>query len=407
MIIYNREIMKIIKYIACLLLAAGVFAACTKEDDYKKFTEGGEITYPARADSIIVQPGNKRIQLRVVLGSDPSISKVKVYWNNRADSTEMAVTRSTPSDTVNVLISGLSEGVYNFEVYTFNQKNDISVVKNATGSVYGDSFASTLTNRAIREITQAENGNAVISWMAALAGERSIEMTYKDLNGHDKTVFVPGGEMVTEIADYQDKTALSYRSVFVPDSNAYDEYKMDFETVTLPVFERQFPKAGFAELILPTDVLEGGFGWLMPALWNGTYEGNGFATQPGKPLPVWFTFDMGISYKINRFVFWMPSDRIFNLEAVRSFEIWGSNDPAPDGSWDSWTLLRICEVLKPSGAPLGTNTDADVAAAAAGQEFIMPPGVPKTRYIRIKVLSNWGNGAFQALGEFSFYSKER
>jgi len=401
--------MKEIKYIICFLAIVGMFAlSCTKEDAYKKFTAGGEITYPARVDSIIVQGGNKRIRLRVVLGSDPSIAKLKAYWNNRADSIIVPVVRSgTGKDTVNIVVENLNEGVYNFDVYTFNDKNDISVVKHGTGSAFGEGYASTISNRVIQSLVLAANGSTQINWMSPLAGEKFIELKYKDSKGADKIVNVPGGQLVTEILDYQDAGVLAYKSVYTPDSNAFDTFSKDYSTAKLPVYERQVPKAGFSEKILPTDVLEGGFGWLMPSLWNNTYTGNGFATEPGKPLPVWFTFDMGVAAKINRFLFWMPSDRIFRLESVKKFEIWGSNEPAADGSWASWTLLRTCESIKPSGSPLNTNTAEDVAAAAAGQEFVMPDSTPKVRYIRIKVLSNWGNGSFQAIGEFTFFSKER
>lgn len=404
---FNRKKMKMIKYTAFLLLAGLFVLSCTKEDDYKKFTEGGEVVYPARVDSVIVRPGNKRLQLRLALGSDPSVNKVKVYWGNRQDSVVVNVVRQSANDTVNVLISNLNEGVYNFEVYTFNAKNNISVVKNATGSVFGDDYASTLSNRLINSLTKNAQGAVVINWGTPLAGEKRIELKYRDFSGVEKTVNIPGGQMVTQIADYQDEATLSYRSVFAPDNNAYDTFTQEFSTVKLPAFDRELNKADFKVVILPTDVLEGGFGWLMPFIWNGTYTGNGFATQPNKPLPVWFTFDLGTSADINRFLFWMPSDRIFAKEAVKSFEIWGSNDPATDGSWASWTLLRTCLSVKPSGSAVGTNTAADVAAAAAGQDFVMPNGTPKVRYIRIKVLSNWGNGPFQAIGEFTFFTKAR
>lgn len=399
--------MKPIKYFICLLAAGLFMLACTKQDDFKKFTEDGEIVYPARIDSIIVQPGNKRLQLRLVLASDPSVSKAKVYWGNRQDSLVLNVNHTTGNDTLNVLISDLTEGVYNFEIYTYDAKGNVSVVRNATGAVYGDDYASTLSNRVVKSLVKAPNGSVVITWNAPLPGEKTIELKYRDFNGIDKIVNLPSGQLVTEISDYQDETTLSYRTIFAPDSNAYDTYVMPYIEKKLPVFERQFLKAGFNELILPTDVLEGGFSWFMRFLWNDTYTGSGFATKPNTPLPVWFTFDMGVSYKINRFIFWMPSDRIFAKEAVKSFEIWGSNNPNSDGSWDSWTYLRTCESIKPSGQPVGTNSAADVAAAAAGQEFVMPDGLPKTRYIRIKVLSNWGNGPFQAIGELTFYSKDR
>lgn len=400
--------MKTIKYFTSIFFAATCLfiISCTKEDDYKKYTVGGEITYPARIDSVIVQSGDQRVRLRLALGSDPSITKVKVFWNNRADSAESTVARTQAVDTVDMIIENLNEGVYNFDVYTYNSKNNISVVKHGSGNVYGENYASTLSNRTIQSLTQGADGDVLVNWFSPLSGEKEIELKYKNSKGEDVTQKVPGDAMSTEIVDYKDKTVLSWRSVFLPDSNAFDTFTLDYSTVELPEYERQLSKSGFSEKILPTDVLEGGFGWLMPFLWNDTYTGNGFATQPDKPLPVSFTFDTGVSNRINKFKYWMPQDRIFKLEAVKSFEIWGSNNPAADGSWASWTLLRTCESIKPSGSPVGTNTDEDVAAAAEGQEFIMPDGTPKTRFIRIKVLSNWGNGSFQALGEFTFYTKE-
>ncbi len=44
----------------------------------------------------------------------------------------------------------------------------------------------------------------------------------------DKTVNLPAGQLVTEISDYQDETTLSYRTIFAPDSNAYDTYVMPY-----------------------------------------------------------------------------------------------------------------------------------------------------------------------------------
>lgn len=403
--------MKMNKYLACLfIVAAGLcVASCTKEDDFKKFIAGGEVTYPARVYSVIVRPGNKRVQLRLVLGSDPSITRIKAYWNSRADSMEMPITRTGDyaKDTINMLISNLNEGVYNFEVYTFNANNNISIVARATGSVYGDNYASAIANRVVKSISQDVAGNVVITWRSPQLGEKFIELKYKDSNGAEKIINTPEGAMSTQIADYQGETVLSYRSVFLPDSNAYDTFSKDYVNITLPAYGRQLAKTGFTEKILPTDVKEGGFDWLMPALWNGVYTGSGFATERNKPLPVWFTFDTGTLTKLSKVRFWMPQDRIYERQAVKSFEIWGSDNPAADGSWASWTLLRTCEVLKPSGSPVGTNTTADVVAAEAGHDFVFPATVPRTRYIRIKVLSNWGNLDFQTMGEFTFFTKER
>jgi hypothetical protein len=408
--------MKVIKFSKILFLVIAVLSvliSCTKEDAYKKFQEGGEIIYAGTLDTVIAQSGKNRINLQMDLGNDASVTKVKVYWNDGRDSSQVAVPRPVSSDIVNLLISNLSPGTYNFKVYTYDKQNNSSVVRNVSGIAYGGDYEASLVNRRIRSaVPSAQVDSLVLTWNEANPGLVKTDLTYARKNGAVVTLTVASTESVTRLTDdYLPGSTLSYRSTYRFNENAFDSYTVtDASTLTLealPPFERQLPKSAFKELILPTDVLEGGFGWLMPALWNGVYTGNGFATQPGKPLPVWFTFDTGVSTKINRFIYHMPQDRIFRLEAVKSFEIWGSDNPAPDGSYTNWTLLNTCTSIKPSGSPVGTNTAADIAAAAAGQEFVMPQGNPSTRYIRIKVLSNWGNGSFQAMGEFTFFTRDR
>src|SRR5436190_1993611 len=112
--------MEKIKYLIYpFLIVAGLSViSCTKENDYMKFAKDGERTYPGKPTTVIAQAGNKRIRLRVVLGPDPLVTKIKTYWNNRADSLETPVER-TNGDTVNVVIDKhLNEGVNNFEMFT-------------------------------------------------------------------------------------------------------------------------------------------------------------------------------------------------------------------------------------------------------------------------------------------------
>lgn len=408
--------MKAVKYFNVLFIAAVALlclASCTKGDAYKKFQKGGEIIYAGTLDSVIAQSGKNRINLMMTLGNDASVTKIKVYWNDGSDSAQVAVPRPATSATVNLLIPNLVVGTYNFKVYTYDKQGNSSVVKNVSGIAYGADYESSLVNRRIKTaVPNTGLDSLILTWNEPNPGLVKTELTYARKNGIIVTVSVPPTETVTKLSDdYLAGSILTYRSTYKFDPNSFESYTVpEALTLTLnamPPYERQLTKANFREFILPTDVLEGGFGWLMPALWNGVYTGNGFATQPGKPLPVWFTFDTGVSTKINRFVYHMPADRIFKLEAVKSFEIWGSNNPATDGSWGSWTLLRTCDSFKPSGSPVGTDTSEDKAAAAAGQEFVLPEGLPSTRYIRIKVLSNWGNGSFQAMGEFTFFTRER
>ena len=88
--------MKVIKYSKILFLiiaALSVLISCTKEDAYKKFQKGGEIIYAGTLDTVIAQSGKNRINLRMKLGNDASVTKVKVYWNDGKDSSQLAVPR--------------------------------------------------------------------------------------------------------------------------------------------------------------------------------------------------------------------------------------------------------------------------------------------------------------------------
>ncbi|SDD72698.1 DUF4998 domain-containing protein [Niabella drilacis] len=228
--------MKKITYLICpFLFAAGLcISSCTKEDDYKKFTKDGEISYPGKASNIIAQTGNKRVRLRVVLGPDPSITKIKTYWNSRADSLETAVVRND-GDTVNVIIDkNLNEGSNNFEVYTYNSKGDQSVVSNVSGNVYGDNYLSTVprANRSVSSVQLSAYQRATINWGAALTDERFIEIYYTDAAGAAQTLRVPS-QSVTNIPSYQLGTAITYRSLYAPENNAYDLFSVAPGTVDL------------------------------------------------------------------------------------------------------------------------------------------------------------------------------
>ena len=396
------------------IMSAVHFSSCSKMDDYKKeFMSGGEIVYAGALDSLVAQSGYKRINLKMILGSDPQVVKLKAYWNDKQDSLEIPVKRPLTSDTINLLIEGLEPRTYNFTVYTFDKENHSSVLRNATGVAYGDDYLNSLANRTIRSIApNVRVDSLVFKWNEANIGQLFTELIYTTKDGPEKTMRLPAEDTVLALPDdYVGGSLLQYRSAYQPNLTSFDTfYVTDYSAVTinaLPPYERQLDKALFSKVTLPTDVGPSPYAtWVMTNLWNGVYTGSGYATALASN-PVWFTFDMGESVKLNRFVFWMPQDRIYKLEAVKSFEIYGSDAPAADGSWDSWTYLMTCESYKPSGSPLNTNTAEDIAYAAAGQEFVLPANAPKTRYIRIKVLSNWGNSTFQAFGELTFYTRDR
>ena len=125
--------------------------------------------------------------------------------------------------------------------------------------------------------------------------------------------------------------------------------------------------------------------------------------------PQTFTIDLGLASTFSRLKLNSFEDfgEYYGRGAMRIFQIWGSNNPNPDGSYDaSWTKLLDCTVVKPSGSPLGTETGADKAAALAGFQFEFPSGLPAYRYVRIRYLQNWQGGYFMSITQFTLWGKQ-
>lgn len=389
-----------------MILVAAVLAGCTKTkgDAYKDYMKGGEITYPGRADTVIVQAGYKRVQLAVVLGNDPLVSQVRIYYNNQQDSVNAAVDHT--KDTIRVVIPNLQEGNYNFTVYTFDAVGNKSVVINVSGTVYGDSYLSSLVNRTLKTVTQSADGLKIqLAWGEPGSGELGTEVNYTGEDGNPRQLIVPPTETVTTLPDYLGQSKLTFHSLYKPEPTAYENFSPAYTEVTLPAFERQLNKANFQMATLPTDVLDGGYGWLQQYMWDENYNPPGFATQ--SKIPCWFTINAGESAALSRFKMWQANDRLFQKESIKTFELYGSNSPDADGSWTSWTKIGDYTSVKPSGLPVGQNSQADIDYAKAGEEFAAPAGTAAYRYYRFKLLTNYGNNPFMTLEEFTFYTHDK
>ncbi|GAA4304801.1 DUF5000 domain-containing lipoprotein [Compostibacter hankyongensis] len=198
-------------------------------------------------------------------------------------------------------------------------------------------------------------------------------------------------------------------AVFVKDH--WDNHSDTVTAELTPLFEKQLDKSKFKEVHLSQDNWEPNGQKPMSKLWDGiipTGESHAmFSSKAGEGFPQSFTFDLGVTASLSRFTYYPRSDGSFAYSNVpRLFEIWGSNDPASDGSWESWTKLLDCEMIKPSGSPQGTVTDEDRAYSQAGINYEFPPGTPPFRYIRFKTLEVWSGSNISIL-ELNIYGNDQ
>ncbi|WP_147678060.1 DUF4998 domain-containing protein [Algibacter pacificus] len=226
--------MKTIKNISiiCLILGLVVFAACTPIDEFNKYKEGGDIVYPAKVDSVIVHPGKNRIQLAMVLGSDPTVNKITAFWKNRQDSTEVMFSRTKANDTIDLLIENLQEGVYNFQLYTFDTFGNQSVVKDVSGTVFGNTFQNSIFNRQIESATCG-----IIKWGMPISTMIGVEVKYINELDEEQTIVVANQDQTTTLEGIKAGTSFEYRTLHVPDTKSIDTFYTAFKTETIKTIE--------------------------------------------------------------------------------------------------------------------------------------------------------------------------
>lgn len=192
-----------------------------------------------------------------------------------------------------------------------------------------------------------------------------------------------------------------------------DRWGNNSDTLSLtmtPIPEVRLDRSKFRQVILPGDVpAETAWGDMsIPRLWDGSKDGWDMWHSAPHDIPMWITMDLGVSTQLSRVVVWQRQDEtryMFSQNNVKKLELWGTNQPAADGSWDGWTKLVEHEVIKPSGLPIETNSAEDITAAQNGSEIIMPFHEP-VRYIRVKVIEIFQKGGRQAnIAEIAFFGK--
>lgn len=188
-----------------------------------------------------------------------------------------------------------------------------------------------------------------------------------------------------------------------------------YGTVT-PYYEELMNKSLFKETKLPGDAIIQTVTSGIPLIWDGNTDhfASRMLTDMVDQEPQYITVDMGQSAKLSRIKIWNYSEfmsdgnhQFYYRGQLRFFEVWGSENPDPDGSWDSWIKLGTFENIKPSGLPYGQNSTEDWDTAIAGFDYEFDVNDQKVRYLRIKCLENWMGTTWFEILEISVYGDKR
>ena len=213
------------------LLLVFLFSLGCNKDDGK---EGGKSdqTIVNKAESVEVFPGRNRAKLNLIL-FDSVNGWARVFWNNKRDSIQVEVKEHAGKDTISVLIENLNEGIHDFVVYLYDTEGNSSKGIKISGTVYGDSYEASLSNRSIRTI-EVNDGIININWEEANLDVLGTELIYSDLFEIAHSIIVRPNEETTEIIDYFFGSEVKYRSFYLPKENAIDTFYTAFQSI-IPV----------------------------------------------------------------------------------------------------------------------------------------------------------------------------
>lgn len=402
--------MKVLNKILFLFICgvATVFSSC-KEDIVGPLENN--TNKPGQVSGVTVEngPGNATISYK--LPNDKDLLYVKAVYN-LANGQEMEVKSSYYNNSL--LVEGFGDtNLHDVKLYSVSRSeiaSDPIVVKvkpleNPIWGVYkslkvipdfsGLNFKASNPSKAdiVIEVLKYQNGKYV---------------------GNPKdNLYTSAQDIDNSLRGITDTTAQKF-AVTVRDR--WLNYSDTLYTTLKPLYETILSKSFYRSVSLPTDVGQQYSGTSLSKMWDGDIINwpNISLTNTGTVGSQWVTFDMGQSAILSRIVIWnypeyLNSGRMYYYGGnLKKFEIWGSDNPAADGSYTNWKLLGSFDSKKPSGSAYGVQTAEDYTFANNGISYTFPAGGnQKVRYLRIKSISNWQGTTFMSIAELQCYGDPR
>jgi exopolysaccharide biosynthesis protein len=191
-------------------------------------------TFPGYAKNLISYPGKNRVKLKFTL-DDEQVDYCIIYWSNKSKSKRINKDEAK-NGVIETYINDLSEGDYIFEVSVYD-KNDVSgITMVSLQKVYGESYASTLTNRTVRDTHFYYDKTPILEWSDAKPGEVGLDVTYEDETGNTRRVRMENNQSAITLPEYKESAPIEYRSLYLPEKACLDTFYTAPATIPPPTY---------------------------------------------------------------------------------------------------------------------------------------------------------------------------
>ncbi|KOH43091.1 DUF4998 domain-containing protein [Sunxiuqinia dokdonensis] len=230
-----KNITNILLSIFCGII---ILSSCEKmEDIHSDFLKDGDIIYAPKPLMPQSFGGKNRLKLKYYLMNAVNVNKCVVEWDEGNSSQTIDVTPKLPLDSLEIIIDGLEEKSYIFNIYTIDTNGNRSVKEQVTGSAYDAKFQSGLTNRPLASIVGGGTTDSiVVSWGTPAEGHTGLQMMYNNRAGEPVSRMVLPEDDAIVIRDWESEGEMTYQSYYVPEPLAIDTFAAENEQVTMPMY---------------------------------------------------------------------------------------------------------------------------------------------------------------------------
>lgn len=233
--------------VSAFLVGVLFLTSCTKQDHfYKDYLI--ERTYIGMPDSIWIKPGDQRVLIEWYTPKDGQAKDMVI--RNGSDSIVVEIDHTV--DKQSVIIDNLEERDYVFNAYTSDRLTNRSLLMELSTQVYGDNYREAMTDRNLSHSVVFPTDSLALVWNNLGRPETlyGAEVEFTDNSGTKQQVFSSAPDNVIMLYDVDKDNPITFRSVYRPHENAFDNFYRDeivVDLVTTKLNTLTFSSTGYLD----------------------------------------------------------------------------------------------------------------------------------------------------------------
>ncbi len=373
-------------------------------EEYQHGPISNDTEKPAMVENVITIPTNGGFNISYDLPQGTDLLYVKAeYLNSKKELAE--VKASIFDNEIQILGLGNTKEK-TIKIYTVDRSNNQSepvIIKKKP-------LISPVQIIQKNLLITSDFGGAKFSWENKFNTPISIDLLAKNEEGKIeliKTQYTEQASSKTSVRGFAPKPTLFCAIVRDRYDNFSDTiYAKTTDLLLTPLFEERLDKKKFKKIVLQNDD-----NW---DAWSGDYwnffddNKKTIVHTPGDHVrPSMLTVDLGVNVTLSRFTLYQTTHSKFAYTHgnPKKYTVYGTKEtPGIEGNLDDWILLRHCESTKPSGLPIGQNTDEDMDHAEAGDQYTFDKPI-EIRYFRIAIHETWNSSGITNAAEITFWGQ--